>query len=77
MTILLTAMIAWRMNLTKKLSRYRLIIIAAILLGTLSNRTFLAWTSSGLETAMFNFLVLWWIFIAVFAKNTTITGRFC
>ncbi|HDL04005.1 MAG TPA: hypothetical protein ENH25_07720 [candidate division Zixibacteria bacterium] len=69
MTILLTAMIAWRMNLTKKLSCYRLIIIAAILLGTLSNRTFLAWSSSGLETAMFNFLVLWWIFIAVFAKK--------
>jgi arabinofuranosyltransferase len=39
--------------------------VALLLAGTLSNRTFLTWTSSGLETAMFNFLVTWWLFTAV------------
>ncbi len=40
-----------------------LLILA--LVGILSNRTFLAWTSSGLETAMFNFWVLAWIFVTL------------
>ena len=35
-----------------------------MLLGTLTNRTFLAWTSSGLETAMFNFWFTAWVFAA-------------
>jgi arabinofuranosyltransferase len=38
--------------------------VALVLLATVSNRTFLAWTSSGLETALFNFLVHGWLFVA-------------
>ena len=38
--------------------------LALVLLGTLTNRTFLAWTSSGLETAMFNFWLTAWAFVA-------------
>ena len=42
----------------------RLPLLAAAVLGVLTNRTFLAWTSSGLETAMFNFAVLLWVYLA-------------
>jgi arabinofuranosyltransferase len=31
-------------------------------LGAASNRTFLTWLSSGLETGLFNLLFLWWLF---------------
>jgi len=64
-TLLLTAVLVWRMRLTPALERYRLALLALVLLGTLSNRTFLAWTSSGLETAMFNFWLTAWLFVAV------------
>ncbi len=36
-------------------------VLAVVLLGTLTNRTFLAWTSSGLETSMFDAFVLCWL----------------
>jgi arabinofuranosyltransferase len=36
------------------------------LLGILTNRTFLAWTSSGLETALFDFLLVCWVFLILF-----------
>jgi arabinofuranosyltransferase len=39
---------------------YRTGFLALILLATLTNRTFLAWTSSGLETALFNLLLTSW-----------------
>ena len=42
----------------------RLPLLAVAVLGVLTNRTFLAWTSSGLETAMFNFAVLLWVYLA-------------
>ncbi len=44
-------------------------LILVALLGTVTNRTFLAWTSSGLETAMFNFLFTAWIFVMVFPSR--------
>ncbi|MEP7358010.1 MAG: hypothetical protein ABI847_12260, partial [Anaerolineales bacterium] len=52
--------------LSAALERWRLVLLALVLLGTLTNRTFLAWTSSGLETAMFNFWFTAWVF-AVFS----------
>jgi len=69
LTLLLTAFMVMKMKLSEKLSPFRLIILILILAGILSNRTFLAWTSSGLETAMFNFLMLSWIAIAIFYKK--------
>jgi arabinofuranosyltransferase len=64
-TLLVTAAMLLRMRLAPALDRYRLAFLALVLLGTLSNRTFLAWTSSGLETAMFNFWLMGWVFVAV------------
>jgi len=43
------------------LAPYRNSALALVLLATLSNRTFLAWTSSGLETSMFDAFVLAWL----------------
>jgi|SRR5579859_567521 len=64
-TLLLTAAMVMRLRLAPALARYRLAFLALVLFGTLSNRTFLAWTSSGLETAMFNFWLTAWLFVAL------------
>lgn len=61
----------WRMPLRDELQRMRPVLVAVALLGLLTNRTFLAWTSSGLETAMFNFAVLLWIYVAVWRRKTS------
>lgn len=57
----LTLRIPWHPNL----AACRIPCVALVLLGTLGNRSFLAWTSSGLETAMFNFLVLGWLYFVL------------
>jgi arabinofuranosyltransferase len=54
-------LVAW-MRLPEPLARHRSVLLALALLGTVSNRTFLAWTSSGLETALFNFCLTAWVF---------------
>lgn len=66
LTLLLGAMMVLKMSLTPQLQRYRVLFLALVLLGVISNRTFLAWTSSGLETAMFNFCFTLWIFACLF-----------
>ncbi|MGH0032536.1 MAG: hypothetical protein ACQGVC_22320 [Myxococcota bacterium] len=43
----------------------RALLFACVLVLTLSNRTFLTWLSSGLETAMFNAWVTWFVLEAV------------
>src|SRR6185503_9117681 len=63
-TLLLVAAMVMRLRLSPRLERWRLVLLALVLLGTLTNRTFLAWTSSGLETAMFNFWFTAWVFTA-------------
>jgi arabinofuranosyltransferase len=65
LTLLLVAQMVLRMTLRESLHRYRLLFLAVILAGILTNRTFLAWTSSGLETAMFNFFLTMWVYGAV------------
>jgi len=60
-----------RMKLNDNLAPYRLKLLALALLGTVTNRTFLAWTSSGLETALFNFLLLLWLFILTFTPHSS------
>jgi arabinofuranosyltransferase len=64
LTLLFAARFALRMALPAHLARHREWLLAAVLLGTLTNRTFLAWLSSGLETSLFNCCFLWWIFLA-------------
>ncbi len=46
-------------------SQKRSLLVLSAILGIVLNRTFLAWSSSGLETALFNFLVSLWIWINI------------
>jgi arabinofuranosyltransferase len=50
-----------RMPLGPRLEPVRLPLLGIAALAVVANRTFLAWTSSGLETSMFNFLLTLWI----------------
>ncbi|MFI5215696.1 MAG: hypothetical protein ACHQ3O_04065 [Candidatus Limnocylindria bacterium] len=59
-----------RLRLSPGLARWRTAVLALVLLGVVSNRTFLAWTSSGLETALFGFLLLAWVAIGVFGSGS-------
>lgn len=52
---------ALRMRLAPRLEPLRVLLAALALLAVVANRTFLAWTSSGLETAMFNLLCMLWV----------------
>ncbi len=71
-TTLLGAAMILRMRLTPALQRVRLPLLAIVLAGVLTNRTYLAWASSGLETAMFNFFVTGWVYSSLFlAPNTS------
>ena len=65
---LIVAMVL-RLRLSPGLARWRTLLLGLVLLGVVSNRTFLAWTSSGLETALFGFLLLVWVAIAVFGSG--------
>ena len=60
-----------RMRLPARLARHRRAFLALVLVGILSNRTFLTWLSSGLETAMFNFFVTAWICLALAPRRET------
>lgn len=44
---------------------HQVAFIGGAILATVTNKTFLMWTSSGLETALFNFLVHLWVFCSV------------
>jgi len=64
-TLLVGARIVWEMPLPARLVRLRPALLAFVLLGTVTNRTFLAWLSSGLETSLFNFCLTLWIWLAL------------
>ncbi len=61
-TLFLGVTMVLRLASGSRLARQRVLLAALFLLGALSNRTFLAWTSSGLETAMFNCFLMLWVF---------------
>lgn len=60
-TLFVGARLLLRMRLPEPLDRHRGLLLALALLGAITNRTFLAWLSSGLETSMFNFFLTWWV----------------
>jgi arabinofuranosyltransferase len=62
LTVLLGVLMCLQLNWIGVHKKYRLVYLIVFLAGVLGNRTFLAWTSSGLETAMFNFLFLLWLY---------------
>jgi len=69
LSLLVTTRIVLRMSLGEKLSRFRLLLLTLVLFGILTNRTFLAWTSSGLETALFNCCFLIWVSVAIQSRR--------
>jgi hypothetical protein len=58
-----------KLKLGEKLEKHRLLFLCLVFLGVITNRTFLAWSSSGLETAMFNFFLTSWIYCCLFVRN--------
>jgi arabinofuranosyltransferase len=60
-----TLVLVWRMlgrlRLSPRLERSRGLLCALALLGICTNRTFLTWLSSGLETQLFNLCFTWWL----------------
>ncbi|HXM36366.1 MAG TPA: hypothetical protein VN920_14325 [Pyrinomonadaceae bacterium] len=69
MTLLTGGLMVLRMRLRAELEKYRLLLLCLVLLGVITNRTFLAWSSSGLETAMFNFFLTLWVYSCLFLKT--------
>lgn len=66
LTLALGTLMVLKMSLRAELARYRVLLLALVLFGVVTNRTFLAWTSSGLETAMFDFFLTLWIYCCLF-----------
>jgi arabinofuranosyltransferase len=75
-SVCVTALVAWRMDLTGPMARWRPLAISFVLAMVVTNRTFLTWTSSGLETALFNFLTLAWLFAFLYADGAPRTWVF-
>jgi arabinofuranosyltransferase len=69
-TLFLTARFLLRMSLPGRLEAWRFPFLALVLLGTVTNRTYLTWLSSGMDAALFNLLLTWWIY-----EGTARTGR--
>ena len=58
-----------RMNIQLRIQAKSLFLFIALCLLLLTNGTFLAFMTSGTEAALFNFLVLWWVYAATSGKN--------
>ncbi len=63
-TLLLAARMLFGVRLGPALAPVRRPLLALALLGIVTNRTWLTWLSSGLETALFNFCLTAWVFFA-------------
>lgn len=61
----IVARMVLRMRLAGERPGERLSLLLLVLFGTLANRTFLTWLSSGLETALFNLCMIGWISAAL------------
>jgi arabinofuranosyltransferase len=60
-SLILVSWMVLRIRWNESLRRYRFLFWGLVLVAITTNRTFLAWTSSGLETSMFNFLLVLWV----------------
>lgn len=73
-TLGLVVRIGLRMQLPAHYEARRLAFLALVLLGIVSNRTFLTWLSSGLETSLFNFALMVWIAAALVPPTARTAG---
>lgn len=55
--------------------RRPMLVLGLVLLGTVTNRTFLMWTTSGLETAMFVAVFTWWLYAALAREGNRGTAQ--
>jgi arabinofuranosyltransferase len=69
LTLLVGGSMVLKLKLRDELVKYRLLFLCLVLVGVITNRTFLAWSSSGLETAMFNFFLTLWVYCGLFVKG--------
>ena len=69
LTLLVGGLMVLKLKLAESLGKQRLVFLSLVLVGVTTNRTFLAWSSSGLETAMFNFLLTLWIYCCLFVEG--------
>ncbi|HXV60055.1 MAG TPA: hypothetical protein VEK15_05130, partial [Vicinamibacteria bacterium] len=60
-TLGVTAFMAHRLRLCDRLRLFRPWIVLVVAFGLVTNFNFLMWTSSGLETSLFNFLFAAWV----------------
>ena len=74
-TLAVGVRIVWRMELPPFLERHRSQVVLLVVLGTITNRTFLTWLSSGLETALFNFLLTSWLCLVLELRENSSTAR--
>ena len=66
-----------RMNIQPRMRAKSFLLFLAVCLILLTNRTFLAFMTSGTETALFNFLALWWVYAATSEKNKAFSLVLC
>jgi arabinofuranosyltransferase len=69
LTLLVGGLMVLKLKLGEKLGKHRLLFLCLVFVGVITNRTFLAWSSSGLETAMFNFFLTLWIYCCLFVES--------
>jgi len=69
-SLALVLWMAWQIRLPERLQRVRPLLVGLVGLGVVTNRTFATWTSSGFETALFDFLVLLWVRFALLPART-------
>lgn len=67
-TLVLVAKVARGLPWPARLRPVRPALVGLVLLGTVANRTFLAWSSSGLETALFNLTLVGWLYACVWVE---------
>ncbi len=73
LTLLCSIALSWHLLSHSRFRRHRLFFTFLLLVWILTNRTFLAWTSSGLETAMFNFLIALWLFYLLVVRPYSVS----
>lgn len=71
LTMWLVSLSCLRLNWSERLREHRLYFIGLAMAALVTNRTVLAWSSSGLETAFFNFFLLSWVYCALFRPIDT------
>lgn len=65
LTLVVAASMLLAVRLGERMKPYRLLLLGLVLVGITTNRTYLTWSSSGLETAMFSFFLFLWLYFCV------------